>query len=137
MKKVLLSGLLTGFAMLLVCIGLSSLVMNFCPTLMGEYNNTSLYRSMKDPITMLFSVHPFILAMILAFVWDKSKSLFMAKIFLPRGIQFGLVYFVIVIPGLFISYITSPYSIEMVLSWAISVLFGALVAGICFEKINA
>ena len=137
MKKVLLSGLLAGFAMLLVCMGLSSLVMKCCPTLISEYDNTSLYRSMKDPITMLFSLHPFILAMILAFVWDKSKSLFTAKRFLSKGMQFGLIYFVIVIPGLFISYITSPYSIEMVLSWAISVLLGALVAGICFEKINA
>ena len=99
MKKVLLSGLLAGFAMLLVCMGLSSLVMKCCPTLISEYDNTSLYRSMKDPITMLFSLHPFILAMILAFVWDKSKSLFTAKRFLSKGMQFGLIYFVIVIPA--------------------------------------
>jgi hypothetical protein len=137
MKKVLLSGLLAGFAMLLVCMGLSSLVMKCCPTLISEYDNTSLYRSMKDPITMLFSLHPFILAMILAFVWDKSKSLFTAKRFLSKGMQFGLIYFVIVIPGLFISYVTSPYSIEMIFSWAISVLLGALVAGMIFEKVNA
>ena len=92
MKKVLLSGLLAGFAMLLVCMGLSSLVMKCCPTLISEYDNTSLYRSMKDPITMLFSLHPFILAMILAFVWDKSKSLFTAKRFLSKGMQFGLIH---------------------------------------------
>ncbi len=137
MKKVLLSGLLAGFVILLVNIGLCSLQMKFCPTLVSQYDNTNLYRSMKDPITTLFFVHPFLLAMILAFVWDKSKSLFTAKRFLSRGIQFGFVYFIIVIPGLFISYITSPYSIEMVISWAISVLLGALVAGICFEKANA
>ena len=117
--------------------GLSSLVMKFCPTLMSEYDNVSLYRSMKDPITMLFSLHPFILAMILAFVWDKSKSLFTAKRFLSRGIQFGLIYFSIVIPGLFISYVTSPYSIGMIFSWTISVLLEALVAGMIFEKVNA
>lgn len=137
MKKLVLSGLLAGFVMLLVCIGLSSFVMKFCPTLMSQYNNTSLYRSMKDPIAMLFIFHPFALAMILAFIWDKTKKIFTAKSFLSRGIQFGIVYFITVIPGLFISYVTSPYSIEMVFSWTISVLLGALAAGVCFEKVNS
>lgn len=137
MKKVLLSGLLAGFAMLLVSIGLCSFLMKFCPALVSQYDNTSLYRSMEDPITMLFYIHPFIVAMILAFLWDKAKILFAAKRFLSRGIQFGLIYFVVVIPGLFISYITSPYSIEMIFSWAVSVLLGALVAGLILEKANS
>ena len=137
MKKVLLSGMLAGFVMLLVCIGLSSIIMKFYPTLANQYYNESLFRSMKDPITALFYFHPFVLAIILAFIWDKSKNLFEAKRFLSRGVQFGLVYFVVVIPGLLISYATSPYSLEMVLSWTVSVLLGALAAGVSFEIVNS
>lgn len=137
MKKNVLSGLLAGFVMLLIWFGFSYVLMWVFPDLVSQYDNTNLYRSMKDPISGLFVFHPFVLALILAFVWDKSKTLFSARKFFTRGVQFGLVYFVIVLPGILMSYITSPYSAEIVLSWVVSVLISALTAGIVFEKINA
>lgn len=122
--------------MLVVCIGFNFTMMKLFPTIMSQYNNTSLYRSMDDPISMLFVIHPFLVGLILAFIWDKTKSLFTAKKFLSRGVQFGLIYFLTVIPGLFISYVTSPYSVEITFSWLISVLLIALTAGVVLENAN-
>lgn len=136
MKKRILSGILAGFFMMIAMILFNIVLGKTLPSLMNQYNNTNLYRSMKDPISMLFIFYPFILGMILAWIWDKAKILLKGKRFLSKGIQFGLVYFIVVIPGLFISYITSPYSISIVISWAASVFLLAIVAGITYEKIN-
>lgn len=137
MKKIVFSGLLAGFIMLVLNILFNFATMKFCPSIIAQYNNPELYRSMKDPITMLFFVHPFLVGMVLAFVWDKTKVLFTAKKFLCRGSQFGLMYMLVVLPGLFISYVSSPYTIEVVASWGVNVLITSVAAGILFEKVNA
>lgn len=136
MKKTILSGFLAGIVMLIACILFSTALMYFFPNLMKQYDNIQLYRSMKDPVSMLFSLHPLIVGMILAFIWDKTKSLFTTKKFLSKGVQFALVYYIVILPGLFISYVTSPYSIAIVMTWAVNVLILALLAGLVYEKVN-
>ncbi|MGZ5244555.1 MAG: hypothetical protein ACXWW0_11635, partial [Bacteroidia bacterium] len=74
MKKIILPGLLAGIVMLAVSL-IFSWAMNFiAPGLQDEYRNPELFRPWSDPLMMLIFVHPFIVGIILAWVWDFVKS---------------------------------------------------------------
>lgn len=136
MKKIILSAFLAGFVMFVASLIMGYGIVLLFPSIGVEYQNTALYRQMSDPISSLFLLHPFLVGIILAFVWNKTKSLFETKKFMSRGVQFGLMYFVIVIPGLLISYACSPYSLLMVATWTVSVMINSILSGLVFEKIN-
>lgn len=131
MKKYILSGLYAGLVMFAIAMVFSQLSM-MIPILKTEYANIALYRQMNDPRTLFFFIHPFLLGFILAFIWDRTENIIQS----PKGIVFGLMYFLIVMPGLLISYACSPYSLIMVLFWSITVLFQGLSAGSIFQKLD-
>ncbi len=137
MKKIIISGLVAGVVMLVTAFIFNQAFYYFLPVLKLEYSNTSLYRAMDDPVMMLYFLHPLFLGFILAFVWNITKDAFVSKKGLPRGIQFGLIYWLIVLPGLFISYICSPFSLLAVCTWGIVTFAQALLAGLILEKMNA
>jgi hypothetical protein len=83
----------------------------------------------------LFYVHPFLVGLILAWVWEKIKKIVKGK-GTAKGVNFGLTYFLIVVPGMLMSYSTFKISLLMVTTWTISVLVQALVAGIILAKTN-
>lgn len=83
----------------------------------------------------IYFVYPFLLGIILAWIWHKIKVLF-AGGYLKRGLSFGFIYWIITIPGMFISYSTFPISLVMVISWSLNGLIQILVAGIILAKTN-
>ena len=134
MKKVMAFGLLAGLAMLIVSMALGPLFNLIFPSLAAEYNNTNLFRPWSDPIMYLVVVEPFISGIILAWIFSITKNLFKDKITWKKGIYFGLCYWIITIPGIIMSYSSFPISLIMVITWSISILTQAIVAGLIYAR---
>lgn len=135
-KKVITSGLIAGVAMLVTAMVLNRIFAAFFPSVAEEYLNTSLFRPWSDPLMSYMFVHPFVLGIVLAWVWDKTKALFKEREVFWKCCQFTFAYWVITIPGMLISYSTFPISFAMVLTWSLSILVESIVAGLVFVKMN-
>jgi hypothetical protein len=134
MKKVILSGLLAGLILFLASMVVSGIFKVIFPAINAEYQNTNLFRPYSDPLMLLFFVHPFLVGILLAWFWNKTKNIFGENI--KGGIKFGLAYWIIsTIPGMFATYTSMPYSLAIVSSWLASGLVEALLAGIIFSKL--
>ena len=130
MKKILTTGLLLGFLLLVVSM-LSSQVFYFLfPGLKAEYENPNIFRPWTDPAMQLFFLHPFVLGIILTWLWHKVKGSF------GNGLKFALVYWFVTIPGMFISYSSFQISPVMVLSWTVSGLLQSVVAGLYLGRVD-
>ena len=135
MKKIILSGLLTGLVLFLASQVVSKIFGIIFPAINAEYQNPNLFRSFKDPLMLLFFLHPFLVGVLLAWFWNKTKSLFGENA--KGGAKFGLSYWVVsTIPGMFATYSSMPYSLAIVLSWTIGGLISAVLAGIILMKLN-
>lgn len=135
MKKVILSGLLAGLVLFLASMVVGGIFKVIFPSINAEYQNTNLFRPFSDPLMLLFFVHPFLLGVILAWFWNKTKSIFGEN--MKGAIKFGIVYWVIAtIPGMFATYTSMPYSSAIVASWLMGGLVESVLAGIVFVKIN-
>lgn len=136
MKRIILPGLLAGAAMLIAGFGINFLFGIIAPAVALEMKNPAIFRPWSDPRMMLYFVYPFILGIVLAWAWSKSKWMFKGPA-LHRGIYFGLAYFVVAgIPGMFITYSSFAISATLVLSWLISGFINGVVAGIVLAKLN-
>ncbi len=133
-KKVILSGLLAGLVLFLASQVVNQIFGMIFPSITAEYQNPNLFRSFKDPLMLLFFVHPFLVGVLLAWFWNKTKNIFGENI--KGGMKFGLTYWIIAtIPGMFATYSSMPYSLAIVSSWLISGLVEALLAGIILQKL--
>lgn len=136
MKKILLSGLLAGLVMFIASMLMGPITNVVFPTLNAEYQNSSLFRPWSDPLMSLYFVYPFVVGGILAWLWDKTKALTPKKIWWEKGATFGVGYWIITLPGMFISYSTFPISLGMVISWSLSSLVQLIAAGILLARIR-
>lgn len=137
MKKIFLPGLIAGIAMLVANMLLNQLVHYLFPAIVAEYENPGLFRPWSDPLMSLFFLHPFLLGFILAWVWNKIKSLFVSGSVWQKGARFGFaIWLISSIPGMFISYSSFPVSLGMISSWLLSGLINAIIAGWIFAKMN-
>jgi hypothetical protein len=135
MKRNLLFGLLAGVAMLVVGLAVSRLFGMFFPGINAEYANPAIFRPWSDPIMSLYFLYPFVLGIILAFFWGMVKDKIKGTQVWLKGINFGLGYFVLAgIPGMLISYATFKVSLILIISWLISGLINAIIAGWIFAK---
>lgn len=85
----------------------------------------------------IYFVHPFVVGIILAWLWNKTKSLFSGANFWKKGALFGLVYWIITtIPGMIISYASFRLSFLMIVSWTVLGLVEVLCVGIICAAMN-
>jgi hypothetical protein len=144
MKKIILPGLLVGVANFIASMLVSQIFRVIFPSVNAEYTNPNLFRAYSDPLMLLFFVYPFLLGIILAWFWNKTKTLFVSPEAGSRpggstraAIKFALTYFVVsTIPGMFVTYSSMPYSFLIVLSWLVEGLLNGLIAGIILAKLN-
>lgn len=134
MKKIIFYGLLAGLAMLIANFILSAILNYLFTALSSEYNNTNLFRPWSDPLMFLFFAHPFVLGVIWAWVWSKTKALFTSEKDYENGLNFGFVFWLVSLPGMLISYSCFQISLTMALSWTLGILVQALIAGFVFSK---
>lgn len=135
--KLVLQGLLVGVGIFVISIVISFLSQLIAPGITAEYTNQSLFRPWTDPLMSLYYVYPFILGIILSYVWDKTKKVIKGNGYYERGLRFGLWYwFASSIPGMFITFSSFQVSLPLVLSWSIGGFFEAIIAGVLLAKIN-
>ena len=87
MKKVVIFGLVAGALMLGVSIVLSLIISSIFPEAMAEYSNAEIFRQWVDPLMYYFFLHPFLMGVILSFIWLKVSGLID-----EGGLKKGLVY---------------------------------------------
>lgn len=136
MKKIFTTGLIAGFSMLIVSILMSFIFNKMFPILSQEYSNTNIMRPFGDPIMSLFYLQPFLLAIILSFLWSKTKSCVIGNNFITKGLIFATFYILVTLPGMLITWATFKISFLMVATWTVSVALQAIVLGIINAKLN-
>jgi hypothetical protein len=135
MKKILISGLITGCILFILSYGGLFLAIRFYPALFTEYNNP-LFNS-NGSRDILFYMHAFIISLALSWFWDRFKGLFKGT-FILRGLEFGFVYSIIaLLPVMWISFSSLDITPLMVASWFVYGLVQAIIAGLVLAKINS
>lgn len=137
MKKIVLPGLVAGIIILVVGIGIGYLLNPIFPQLTSEYENFLVFRPWDSTAMKLYFIYPFILGMILSWIWNKSKSLFKKECgCCTKGIQFGLIYWILTMPGMLITYSTFQMSFLMITTWSVSIFIHSTLVGMVFGKMN-
>ncbi len=134
MKKIILFGLLAGLVMLVINFVVGAILEYLFPAISTEYKNINLFRPWSDPLMSLMFLHPFLVGIILAWVWSKVKHVLKAEKDHHNGLVFGFVFWLISLPGMLISYSSFQISLTMILSWTLAMLAEYLVAGVIFSK---
>ena len=135
MKKTIVAGLLTGVAILVVGVVWRQLQNLILPSVETEYQNLNLFRPWSDPIMSLYYLYPFILGIILAWLWKRYLNLTGGNANLRKAINFSVTYWIVTLPGMVISYSSYPISIAMISSWTINGLISSLVAGLVLFRL--
>lgn len=137
MKKILISGLVAGLVMLVVGAMLGFASTAAFPSLKAEYADAALFRSFSDPTFLyVYVVQPFLLGILLSWLWVKVNVAMKEKDSRKKGLRFGFVYWLVTLPGLMLAYASSPYSLLTVVSWSVTGLVQALGAGLIYAKLN-
>jgi hypothetical protein len=133
-RKVILTGLTAGVLMLFVNLILSPVFSFVFPNINKEYSNTAIFRPFTDPLMFYVFIHPFMVGVILAWVWSRTNSLIKEKKVFWKCCRFALAYWLITIPGMLISYSTFQVSLSMIISWTLAMLAQSVVAAWLFSK---
>lgn len=130
-KPGLAAGLVMLVAMIIVSYGFSMVF----PQIQQEYS-TQMYRSAEDPLMLVFLLYPFVLGLIMSWIWDKT-SLIMKGDNLTKVVNFTLAYFVITqIPGMFVTYTSMNVTLLMIMSWMFSNVIQVLFGSYLISKMN-
>jgi hypothetical protein len=134
MKKVFASGLIAGIVLLIFSIlGLFATIWLF-PTLAMQYYDPAFDN--QSGRYMIYYAHPFVIALALAWFWDRFKGALKGSYF-AKGIEFGLVYALIALfPMMWLTYSALSVSLAMVATWWGFGLLQGVIAGLVFEKTN-
>lgn len=129
-------GLIAGFVILILGMGLNFALQLFVPVLAKEYQNIGLFRPWSDPLMTVYFAYPFILGIVLSYFWNIMGKHFAGDT-ITKAFQFAKLYFIIAtIPGMFISYTCFQISLLMIVNWALTGFLEAFVAGLIFAKIK-
>ena len=135
MVKTFLIGLLTGVATIIINLILTPLFNLIDPNLVAVYGNSALFRIESDPLKPLFYIFPFLLGIILAWVWIKVKPAFKEQAAWKQGVYFGLIIWLISVPDIIINFSQFPLPFLMIISWSVMGGVEAIVAGLIFAKL--
>jgi hypothetical protein len=135
MKRIIITGLVAGLAMLAVEFLVGMLVNAALPSTASEYENTNLFRPWSDPIMSLFFLYPFFLGIALAWVWEKTKGIIGEGTIWVRGSRFARSFWIVsILPGILMTYSTFPVSLTISLTWLLSSLVQLLCAGFIYAR---
>lgn len=129
-------GLIAGLANLILGFVLNWLTGFMLPGIYREYQNTAVFRPWNDPLMLLYFAYPFILGVILAYLWGLLKENFKGDL-LKKAFNFAKIYLILAtIPGMFITYTSMQISLPMVLWWAFTGFLQVFVAGLIFARLK-
>lgn len=127
-------GLTVGLVNLCLGVTLSIVLRILIPSLDLEFQNIEMFRLWDDPLQIFFLLYPFILGLVMSYLWVNTEKLFSGNN-LSKAFQFARFYFVIAtLPGMFISYASFQVSLIMIIYWTVAGFMQAYVAGLVFTK---
>lgn len=128
------AGLIAGFANLLLGLGVNVVLQMILPGLAEEYQNTAIFRPWQDPLMMIYFAYPFILGIVLAYLWGLLRKVLKGSD-PQKAMQFAKIYFIVAtIPGMFISYTSFQLSFLMILVWTVTGYLQAYIAALIYTK---
>ncbi len=134
MKKVVIPGLVAGVLMLAVSLVLGLILSAIFPDAMAEYSNSEIFRQWDDPLMYYFILHPFVMGIILSFIWLKVRGLIEEE-GLKKGLVYGFyVWLFFGVPGMLMTISSFQVSTFLVGTWTVSVLAQDLAAGVLFAR---
>jgi hypothetical protein len=134
MKKIMISGLVSGATLLLVSILMLNVAIMMFPQTFEEYYNDTF--NLNGERNIFFYIHPFILSFGLAWFWQRFKAMFKGN-FLIRGLELGFVFaLVAILPTMWMTYSAIAVSFIVVGTWFLYGLVQTCIAGMIFSKLN-
>jgi len=136
-KKIITPGFAAGLVMMLIGIILSKGYNFILPSLQAEYENSHLFRPWSDPLMSLYFVHPVLIGLLLAWIWDKTKTVFpYSASAMKKAAIFTLIYSLFSICGMIMTYSSFPVSLLMVSSWTLSVFIQGIIGTMIIVGLN-
>ena len=134
-KKVIIGGLAAGLVMLIlgwfVMMPIFGMIFS---GLQAEYES-GVFRPWTDPLMSYMFIHPFIIALVMAYVFQAFKP-YPKKDDVMRGISYGFAFWALVtVPGMLVTLSSFMVSFDMVLSWTVEFLIEMPIAGIIIAKL--
>lgn len=136
MKKTIILGLLAGLTMLIVSLAFGQVLDLLFPSIGEAYKNQNIFRPWSDPLMSLYFLHPFVLGLIMAFVWRKFADLLKGDNVVKKAFWFAFYYWLIAsVPGMLMTYSSFNLPLGMIVSWSLSGFIQAYAAGLIFSKL--
>ena len=132
-KTIVVSGIVAGIVILAL-----SMVVSTATQALFDYNVMTLVgmRSVNDPVSLLFFLHPFVVALALAILYDFTKKSFTGTP-MRKGTMLGLLGWIVYgIPSAFIVFSSMDYPIGFTINSVIGSLIYMLGAGITITKLS-
>jgi len=132
-KTIVVSGIVAGIVILVL-----SMIVSTATQALFDYNVMTLVgmRSVNDPISMLFFLHPFVVGLAMAILYDFAKKSFTGTA-IRKGTVLGLLGWVVYgIPSAFIVFSSMDYPMGFTVNSVIGSLLYMLGAGITITKLS-
>jgi len=132
-KTIVVSGIVAGIVVLVL-----SMIISTATQALFNYNVMTLagMRSVNDPVSLLFFLYPFVVALAMAILYDFTKKSFTGTA-MRKGIVLGLLGWIVYgIPSAFIVFSSMDYPIGFTINSVIGSLVYMLGAGITITKLS-
>lgn len=132
-KTIVISGIVAGIVILVL-----SMIVSTATQALFDYNVLTLagMRSVNDPVSILFFLHPFVVGLAMAILYDFAKKSFTGTV-IRKGIVLGLLGWIVYgIPSAFIVFSSMDYPIGFTVNSVIGSLVYMLGAGITITRLS-
>jgi len=132
-KTIVVSGIVAGIVVLVL-----SMTVSTATQVLFDYNVLTLVgmRSVIDPVSMLFFLHPFVVGLAIAILYDFAKKSFTGTA-IRKGIVLGLLGWIVYgIPSAFIVFSSMDYPIGFTVNSVIGSLVYMLGAGVTITRLS-
>jgi predicted neutral ceramidase superfamily lipid hydrolase len=132
-RTIVVSGIVAGIVVLVL-----SMIISTATQALFNYNVLSLagMRSVNDPVSLLFFLYPFVVALAMAILYDFTKKSFTGTV-MRKGIVLGLLGWIVYgIPSAFIVFSSMDYPIGFTMNSVMGSLIYMLGAGITITKLS-
>ncbi|HEX4957617.1 MAG TPA: hypothetical protein VFV46_05515 [Lacibacter sp.] len=134
MNKIIRSGIVAAFVLLLLAYASIQLLPLILPAAAEEYYNPVFVNDSTR--NLFYFVHPVVLALALAWFWNRFKGLFKGN-WLMQGVELGFIYLIVaILPSMIIIYSAIDVSLVTVLTWLLYGFVQGTFAGIIFSRMN-
>ncbi|MFH1786833.1 MAG: hypothetical protein ABH829_04250 [archaeon] len=134
-RSIIISALGALVVGLVVFFALQPVFKIVAPGVMAEYGAAGIFRPWSDPWMSYVFVHPFFAGLFMAVVYNFVKDSIKADTLCKKGTHFGLLVFLLGIPGMLMSYSTFLISGAMVVTWTVQAFLQTVLIGIVIAKV--